>query len=90
MSTPSPECYIVMRDSSQEAVLGGCQFTDTIFFMLDNDEIPVLPREFALSQKLSESVQPDDDDLFHRPERWHCRTLDIQCGRPASRHTRQR
>lgn len=55
---PNPSCYIVMRDSSTADILLGCGLTDTIFFALDGEETPELPREFALKQNYPNPFNP--------------------------------
>ncbi len=56
---PNANCYIVMHDSSTADVLTGCGLTDTIFFALDGDETPELPREFALKQNYPNPFNPN-------------------------------
>ncbi|MCB1059832.1 MAG: T9SS type A sorting domain-containing protein [Calditrichaeota bacterium] len=58
-STPDPDCYIVMRDSSAASILGGCVLTDTLFdITVDADDAPVVPREFALEQNYPNPFNP--------------------------------
>lgn len=55
---PNPNCFVVMHDSSASEVMAGCGLTDTIFFALDGEETPELPREFALKQNYPNPFNP--------------------------------
>lgn len=57
-AVPSPDCYILMRDSAAAPLLPGCVLTDTLFVNLDNNERPEITREFALSQNYPNPFNP--------------------------------